>query len=59
MSNQTIEPTAQSRPEWDDLESWARAKVQQFIQDLLEEEVTEKSRSPTFCVGENLSAVTW
>ena len=41
MSNQTTELTAQSRPDWDDLEKWARAKVQQFIQDILEEEVTD------------------
>mgnify|MGYP000200457174 CR=1 FL=1 len=41
MSNQTTEPTAQSRPEWDELESWVRVKVQQFIQGVLEEEVTE------------------
>ena len=41
MSNQTTEPTVQSRPDWDDLESWARAKVQHFIQDILEEEVAD------------------
>lgn len=30
-----------SRPEWTALESWARTKVQEFIQDLLEAEVTD------------------
>ena len=41
MSNETTEATAQSRPEWDELENWVRGKVQQFIQGVLEEEVTE------------------
>ncbi len=31
----------EERPEWTALESWARAKVQGFVQDLLEGEVTE------------------
>ena len=30
-----------SRPAWDTLETFARGKVQEFIQQLLEDEVTE------------------
>jgi len=33
--------TAESRPGYEDLEEWVRQKVQGFIQDILEEEVTE------------------
>lgn len=31
----------EARPEWTALESWVRGKVQVFIQDLLEAEVTD------------------
>ena len=41
MSNETMIDVAGSRPEWSDLEYWVRIKVQDFIQDILEEEVTE------------------
>ena len=30
-----------TRPTWETLEAWVRAKVQEFVQDLLEVEVTE------------------
>ena len=41
MSNETIIDIPGSRPDWSDLEDWVRIKVQDFIQDILEEEVTE------------------
>ncbi len=41
MSNETIIDIAGSSPQWSDLEDWVRIKVQGFIQDILEEEVTE------------------
>ncbi len=31
----------ESRPSYEDLEEWVRLKVQAFVQDVLEEEVTE------------------
>ena len=34
--------SAQSRPEWEQLEDWVRSQVQRLIQELLEEEVTGK-----------------
>ncbi len=40
MKKLTAEPAA-SRPQWDTLEAFARAHVQEFIQQLLEDEVTE------------------
>ena len=33
---------AHARPEWTALESWTRVKVQRFVQDLLEEEGTDR-----------------
>ena len=41
MSNKTIEQGPKSRVEWEHLEEWVRQHVQHFIQDVLEEEVTE------------------
>lgn len=41
MSNETIIGMPGSRPDWSELEDWVRVKVQDFIQDILEEEVTE------------------
>lgn len=41
MEKQTIGRSQASRVVWDDLEEWVRGKVQEFIQSLLEEEVTE------------------
>lgn len=41
MSNETTKEMPQSRPGWADLEEWVRTRVQQFIQEILEEEVTE------------------
>ena len=41
MSNENIIDIMESRPQWSDLEEWIRVKVQDFIQDILEEEVTE------------------
>ena len=41
MSNETIIDMPGSSPQWSDLEDWVRNKVQGFIQDILEEEVTE------------------
>ena len=41
MSKYTIESTPESRPFWEGLEDFARREVQQFIQRILEEEVTE------------------
>ena len=41
MSNETTGDRCESRPEWDHLEGWVRGRVQQFIQGVLEEEVTE------------------
>ena len=41
MSNETIIDISGSRPDWSDLEDWVRIKAQGFIQDILEEEVTE------------------
>lgn len=41
MSNETIIDISGSSPQWSDLEDWVRIKAQGFIQDILEEEVTE------------------
>lgn len=41
MRKETTEPRATSRPAWADLEHWVRGKVQEFVQGMLEEEVTE------------------
>jgi transposase-like protein len=41
MAKQTTTGRQTSRIVWDDLEEWVRGKVQEFIQSLLEEEVTE------------------
>lgn len=41
MGKQTIVGSQPSRVVWDNLEEWVRKKVQEFIQSLLEEEVTE------------------
>ena len=41
MRKQTTETTFESRPEWDTLEHWLRVRMQNLIQQMLEEEVTE------------------
>jgi putative transposase len=41
MGKQTTNEKQTSRIVWDNLEEWVRRKVQEFIQSLLEEEVTE------------------
>ena len=41
MRNETIKPGAEASVEWEHLEAWVRGKVQEFIQGILEEEVTE------------------
>ncbi len=41
MRKQTTTGSQASRVIWDNLEEWVRRKVQEFIQSLLEEEVTE------------------
>jgi len=41
MGKQTTTGNQASRVVWDNLEEWVRKKVQEFIQSLLEEEVTE------------------
>jgi len=41
MEKQTTTGSQTSRIVWDNLEEWARRKVQEFIQSLLEEEITE------------------
>jgi transposase-like protein len=41
MRNQTTTGRQTSRVIWDNLEEWVRRKVQEFIQSLLEEEITE------------------
>ena len=41
MRKQTINRDQTSTIIWDNLEEWARTKVQEFIQSLLEEEITE------------------
>jgi putative transposase len=41
MGKQTTTRSQASRIVWDNLEEWVRKKVQEFIQSLLEEEVTE------------------
>lgn len=41
MGKQTTSGSQASRIIWDNLEEWVRKKVQEFIQSLLEEEVTE------------------
>jgi len=41
MGKQTTTGSQTSRIVWDNLEEWARRKVQEFIQSLLEEEITE------------------
>ena len=41
MGKQTITGSQTSRIVWDNLEEWVRRKVQEFIQSLLEEEITE------------------
>lgn len=41
MKKQNIEEDIGSRAGWDDLEGWARGRIQSALQDVLEEEVTE------------------
>ena len=41
MGKETITKNHVSRTIWDNLEEWVRKKVQEFIQSVLEEEVTE------------------
>ena len=41
MRKQTTSGSQTSRVVWDNLEEWVRRKVQEFIQFLLEEEITE------------------
>jgi transposase-like protein len=41
MSKETTDFHAESRACWENLESWVRQKVQGFVQELLEQEVTE------------------
>ena len=41
MKEQNIEARTESRPEWDTLESFARERIQHWLQKLLEEEVTD------------------
>ena len=41
MGKQTIKGSRSSKVIWEDLEEWVRRKVQEFIQSLLEEEITE------------------
>ena len=41
MGKKSTGSGSESRPEWDQLEDWVRGQVQELIQDLLEEEVTE------------------
>jgi putative transposase len=41
MSKRSTEAGSKSRPDWEHVEEWARQKVQEFIQSMLEEEVTE------------------
>ena len=41
MRRQTTETASESRPEWDTLEHWLRDRMQDLVQHVLEEEVTE------------------
>ena len=41
MRKQTTETASESRPEWDTLEHWLRDRMQDMVQHVLEEEVTE------------------
>ena len=41
MGKKSTGSGSESRPEWDQLEEWVRGQVQELIQELLEEEVTE------------------
>ena len=43
MSKRTTESMGKSSPEWDELEDWLRGSMQNLIQQVLEEEVTEFS----------------
>ena len=41
MRKQTTETASESRPEWDTLEHWLRDRMQDLVQHVLDEEVTE------------------
>jgi putative transposase len=41
MCKGSTEAGGKSRPDWDHIEGWARIKIQEFLQGVLEEEVTE------------------
>ena len=41
MRKQTTQTVPESRPEWDTLEHWLRDRMQDLVQHVLEEEVTE------------------
>ena len=41
MGKKSTGSGSESRPEWGQLEDWVRGQVQELIQELLEEEVTE------------------
>lgn len=41
MKKESIEGAGESRVVWEELEGWLRGKVQEFVQDVLEAEVTE------------------
>lgn len=41
MSKHTTTPVASSSPTWESLDAWVREKTQEFIQNVMIEEVTE------------------
>ena len=41
MGKKSTGSGSESRPEWGQLEDWVRGQVQELVQELLEEEVTE------------------
>ena len=41
MRKETTNSVVESRVEWEHLEEWVRGQVQELVQELLEEEITE------------------
>jgi len=41
FSRGQLRPELMLKPQWEELEGWVRVQIQEFIQELLEQEVTE------------------
>ena len=56
MEKKTTEPTSESRATWDGLEALMRQMIQSWLQDLLEEEVSELPGGRAACFLASVAA---